>query len=149
MKQIVVKIAENRKVASGFYRMRVESPYLAKNTAPGQFFKIRCHDADDPLLRRPLGAHRILKNGVEMLYEVIGKGTELLSRRRAGEYLDIIGPLGNGFNLSRKTINDKRKTILIAGGIGVAPLMALAEELCRGKGQACLPEIGRRAVRQG
>lgn len=129
MKQLKEEIIENRKIAEGFHRMRVESAYLAKNTKPGQFFEVRCSDINEPLLRRPLGVHRILKNGVEMLYEVVGKGTELLSKKRAGEELDIIGPLGNGFTLPRNTHDARRMTILIAGGIGVAPLFALAEEL--------------------
>lgn len=129
MKKIIARIAENKKVAPGFYRMRIESAYLAKNTRPGQFFKVRCSDLNDPLLRRPLGANRILKNGIEMLYEVVGRGTELLSGKKAGEYLDIMGPLGNGFDL-KLTPNPQPPTpILIAGGIGVAPLLALAEKI--------------------
>ena len=107
MKQIKAKIIENKKIAQGFYKMRVGSSYLAKNTKPGQFFEVKCSDGDETLLRRPLGAHRILKNGVEMLYEVVGKGTELLSKKKAGGLLDIIGPLGNGFILKPKTQNLK------------------------------------------
>ena len=127
MKQLIVKIIENKKVAEQFYKMRVESSYLAKNSKPGQFVEIKCSDNNDPLLRRPLGVHKILKNGIEILYEVVGKGTELLSKKKAGGSLDIIGPLGNGFNLS--AIRYPLNAILIAGGIGVAPLVALAESL--------------------
>ena len=127
MKQLKVKIVENKKIAPHFYKMRVESVYLARNTKPGQFFEVKCSDGAEPLLRRPLGAHRILRNGVEMLYEVVGKGTELLSRRKIGESLDIIGPLGNGFTLYAKRY--ALNAILIAGGIGVAPLVALAQKI--------------------
>ena len=67
--------------------------------------------------------HRIKKNGIELLYEVVGKGTAMLSVRKPGESLDVLGPLGNGFDIvSAKT------AIIVAGGIGVAPLLALAEE---------------------
>ena len=127
MKQLNAKILSNNKVASGFYKMRIESAYLGRNAKPGQFVEVRCSDSADPLLRRPLGAHRISKNGVEILYEVVGKGTGLLSKRRPGELLDVIGPLGNGFSLNPKpyTLNP----ILVAGGVGVAPLLALAEKL--------------------
>ena len=124
MKQIKAKIIENKKIAQGFYKMRVGSSYLAKNTKPGQFFEVKCSDGDETLLRRPLGAHRILKNGVERLYEVVGKGTELLSKKKAGGLLDIIGPLGNGFTLYRTPNPEPRTPILVAGGIGVAPLLA-------------------------
>ena len=127
MKQLIVKIIENKKVAEQFYKMRVASSYLAKASKPGQFVEVRCSEKLDPLLRRPLGVHRILRSGIELLYEVVGRGTEVLSRKDKGGYLDVIGPLGNGFDLNaiRYTLN----AILIAGGIGVAPLVALAEEL--------------------
>jgi len=127
MKQINSIILQNNKVAEGFYRMRIESPYLAKNIKPGQFIEVLCSRSKEPLLRRPLGCHRIFDKGIEVLYEIVGQGTELLSRKVAGEYLDVIGPLGNGFDINPKsyTLNP----ILIAGGIGVAPLMALAQRL--------------------
>lgn len=128
MERINAKILKNKKVAGTFYKMRIESPYLARNIKPGQFIEVRCSDGSDPLLRRPLGVHRILKNGVEILYEIVGKGTELLSQKKTGEHLDAIGPLGNGFDMPY-ALNPIPCTLLIAGGIGVAPLVALAERL--------------------
>jgi dihydroorotate dehydrogenase electron transfer subunit len=68
-----------------------------------------------------------LNGGIEVLYEVVGKGTESLSAAKQGEYLDVIGPLGNGFVLNAKRY--PLNAILIAGGMGVAPLVALAENL--------------------
>ncbi len=140
MKQLRAKILENKSIAQGFYKMRLESPYLANNAKPGQFIEVKCSDENDPLLRRPLGVHRILKNGIEILYEVVGKGTELLSKRKAGETLDMIGPLGNGFILNAKRY--PLNAILIAGGIGVAPLLALAERLAYSKKQKIHVFIG-------
>jgi len=128
MKLATAKILANEKVGEDFRRMRLASPYLAGAAKPGQFVEIRCTKGVDPLLRRPLGCHRILNDGIEVLYEVVGKGTKLLSQRRAGETLDLIGPLGNGFDLLA-TSHKPLATILIAGGIGVAPLLALAERL--------------------
>ncbi|MDD5496172.1 MAG: dihydroorotate dehydrogenase electron transfer subunit, partial [Candidatus Omnitrophica bacterium] len=129
MRQLSVKILENKKIARDFYKMRIESAYLAKNIKPGQFLEVRCSDGSDPLLRRPLGAHRILKDSVEMLYEVVGRGTALLSKKKAGTHLDIIGPLGNGFDINRTPNPDPRSPIIICGGIGAAPLVALAEKM--------------------
>jgi dihydroorotate dehydrogenase electron transfer subunit len=129
MKQLKVKIIENKSPARGFYKMRLGSAYLAKNSKPGQFVEIKCSADGEVLLRRPLGVHRILNGGIEVLYEVVGKGTELLSRKRPGDIVDIIGPLGNGFSIKQITNHKRRTTILVAGGIGVAPLVALAEEL--------------------
>ena len=125
MKQLKAKILSNRKVGAGFYKMELASSYLAKASRPGQFVEIRCSRLVDPLLRRPLGVHRIWTRGIDLLYEVTGKGTAILSERRAGEELDVIGPLGNGFDLSLASDTN----ILVAGGIGVAPLAALAESL--------------------
>ena len=129
MKQLVAKIVENKKIAQEFYKMRIELSYLGKSSKPGQFVEVRCSDENGPLLRRPFGIHRISKNGIEILYEVVGKGTELLSKKRPGDIIDIIGPLGNGFTLSRPPALGSRPPVLIAGGIGVAPLLALAEKI--------------------
>ena len=124
MKQLKAKILANDKVTDLFYKMKLTSGYLAKTAKPGQFVEIRCTKGVDPLLRRPLGVHRITKSGIEVLYQVVGKGTALLAGKRVGEELDIIGPLGNGFDITSRS-----SAILIAGGIGVAPLVALAEKL--------------------
>jgi dihydroorotate dehydrogenase electron transfer subunit len=67
---------------------------------------------------------------VEIIYEILGKGTQILAARKPGEFLDIIGPLGNGFDYSRPPAKSTpAKNILIGGGIGVAPLVFLAEKL--------------------
>ncbi|MCX5678928.1 MAG: dihydroorotate dehydrogenase electron transfer subunit [Candidatus Omnitrophica bacterium] len=125
MRQLKAEILSNKKVGSGFYRMKLGENYLAKITRAGQFVEVRCSSGAETLLRRPLGVHRIWPDGIEMLYEVVGKGTALLSEKKAGEKLDMIGPLGNGFDTDLASdIN-----ILVAGGIGVAPLTALAENL--------------------
>lgn len=138
MKHLKAKIVEQKKIAQGFYKMRLRSAYLAKNSKPGQFVDIRCSDGGEILLRRPLGVHKIWNGGIEMLYEVVGKGTELLSRNVTGDTIDVIGPLGNGFSFKRSTVpalqagrHGPRSTVLVAGGIGVAPLFALAEALVR------------------
>lgn len=124
MKNEKVKILSNKQIAPDFYKMSVASTYLAKNSKPGQFVEIRCQGALDPLLRRPFGVHRVTKFGIEMLYEVVGKGTKILTEKQPGDTIEILGPLGNGFK-----IDPKSDAILIAGGIGVAPLLALAEHI--------------------
>ncbi|MFH1189573.1 MAG: dihydroorotate dehydrogenase electron transfer subunit [Candidatus Omnitrophota bacterium] len=127
MKRLKANILSNRKVGGNFYKMELASGYLAKASRPGQFVEVRVSDAGtpEPLLRRPLGVHRIWQRGIDLLYEVAGRGTALLAARRAGEDPDLIGPLGNGFDLSLASDTN----ILVAGGIGVAPLPALAEVL--------------------
>ena len=97
MRQLKAKIIEHKRIAQGFYKMRLGSTYLAKNSRPGQFLEIKCSEDDEVLLRRPFGVHRIFSGGIEILYEVVGKGTNSLSARKRGDYLDIIGPIGRGF----------------------------------------------------
>ncbi len=138
MKQLKAKILSNKKAGAGFYKMELASSYLAKASHPGQFVEIRCSSGIDPLLRRPLGVHRIWPRGIDLLYEVAGKGTELLSEAACGEELDLIGPLGNGFDLSLASDTN----ILVAGGIGVAPLTALAESLYRKENKKIYVLIG-------
>ncbi|MDO8525420.1 MAG: dihydroorotate dehydrogenase electron transfer subunit [Candidatus Omnitrophota bacterium] len=128
MKQIQAVILKNEKIGSGFFRMRIASSYLAKESKPGQFVEVRCAGETEPLLRRPLGIHRIVKGGIELLYEAVGKGTGLLSEMKKGEMADLIGPLGNGFDIPSRA----GAAILVAGGNGVAPLLALAEQLLAG-----------------
>jgi len=137
MKNIKAKIISNERVVGRYYRLRIASPYLGGKTKPGQFFEVKCSEVSGEIfLRRPLGAHKIFKSGVEILYENVGKGTEALSKRKAGESLDVIGPLGNGFDIEHKRTRTQARKILVAGGIGVAPLVALAEEIARKGGEA-------------
>ena len=132
MIQLKAKILENKKISQNFYKMRIESSYLAKNSEPGQFVEVRCTEKTDPLLRRPLSVHRVVKGGIELLYEVVGRGTELLSLMKHGGSLDVIGPLGHGFIIDERTKGRKNeRTIIVAGGNGVAPLLFLAEELAK------------------
>ncbi len=125
MKQLQAKILKNEEIAPGFFRMRIASSYLAKKARPGQFVEVRCGKETDPLLRRPLGIHRVVKDGIELLYEVVGRGTEIISGMKEKDACDLIGPLGNGFDIPPRP----GASILIAGGNGVAPLLALAENL--------------------
>lgn len=84
----------------------------------------------DPLLRRPFSIHKINNDAtIEILYKIVGKGTSLLSDFKKGADIDIIGPLGNGFKIDKKI----KSHILIAGGIGIAPLLFLAQELSKDK----------------
>jgi len=138
MKDIKAKILFNGEVSPGYFKMALGCPRIARSAKPGQFVQIKCTDTLDPLLRRPLSVHRLKAQGsrlegIEVLYEVVGKGTEILSKRKKGEFINILGPLGNGFALPPFTLNPSPLTLLVAGGIGVAPLVFLAEKLVKQK----------------
>ena len=122
MKQNLLNITSNREVYPGVFLMWLDAGDLVKQSKAGQFFMVKC--GDDATLRRPFSVHctDAAKGGLAFLYAIIGKGTEWLSNCQPGENLDILGPLGNGFKLDTKTKN----VLLVAGGIGIAPLIDLA-----------------------
>ena len=131
-KHIISKIISNKELKKNRFRMAIEAPSITKAARPGQFLHIRCGDSKDPLLRRPISIHKIGKKSVDILYNVVGKGTAVLAGKKTGDTIDIIGPLGNGFKTPK---NSKSVKLLVAGGMGVAPLMCLAEELTKKGGR--------------
>lgn len=126
---IKVKILSRKEVAPNIYLMKLKAPEIAQDALPGQFVHIKCSKDNYPLLRRPLSIHRIDKEKGEIfiLFQVVGEGTKLLAQKVIGDDLDILGPIGNGFNIYPKS----KKIMIIGGGIGVAPLLALCEESIR------------------
>jgi len=121
------EIQKNSAVASNCFLISLSIPELAKVAKSGQFIHLKVTDGLYPLLRRPISLHDIDPEvgTIDLLYQVRGKGTELLSRKCPGERIDLLGPLGNGFNLEFAGEN----ATLIGGGIGVAPLYSLAKSL--------------------
>jgi len=120
--QIRAPIVSRTQVMPGVYLIWVEAADIAAVARPGQFVTLRCGGYLP--LRRPLSIHRSDGRKLALLFAVVGQGTEWLSGRMVGEYVDLLGPLGNGFEIRQGS----QKLLLIAGGIGVAPLVALAEE---------------------
>ncbi|MFZ5801315.1 MAG: dihydroorotate dehydrogenase electron transfer subunit [Candidatus Omnitrophota bacterium] len=127
MIQQKVKIISNQRVGRDYFKLKFLSRKIGAQAKPGQFVMLRISDGITPFLRRPFGVHSVCDGKVEILYEVVGKGTQALSEKKTAERLDVIGPLGNGFDQRPKT-KDPR-LILVAGGMGVAPLTFLAEKL--------------------
>ena len=97
--------------------------------APGQFYMLKSWDLD-PFLSRPISIANIEEDKLVFLYEVKGKGTEIFSKLKIGDNLELLGPLGNGFDLEKATNNRPPSNIaIISGGIGIAPMIFLAKEL--------------------
>lgn len=111
------------------------APALAAAAQPGQFVMVRCREGEghDPYLRRPLSIHRIDRaaGNIALLFAEVGRGTRWLAQRQPRDVLDTIGPLGNGFTLPGR----EARLLMVAGGMGIAPLMALAEA-ARAKGHS-------------
>jgi len=128
MIQIKTRILHNKAIQKHYFRLIMKAPQIVNSAKPGQFVNIRLTDTFEALLRRPFSIHKVKGENIELLYEVVGQGSEILSQRKPGEYLDIIGPLGNGFSYTLHVIHHTLH-VLVAGGMGVAPLVFLAEKL--------------------
>lgn len=124
MSDEIVKILENKKINEKYYKLIFASAKLSTNVVPGQFLHMKISQGNDPYLRRPFSYYRVSGSKVEVLYEVLGRGTQILSGKKKGDTLKVMGPLGKGF--SGKI--GKKKRILVAGGVGVPPLVFLAEK---------------------
>ncbi len=129
MGQYEVKILANKRISGKYFKLSFTSSLIAKQAKPGQFLEVKVNEGPEPFLRKPLSIHSVKGKTIEILYEIVGEGTEVLSKKKSGEPLDIIGPLGEGFDLRGTTDEGRRTKILVAGGIGVAPLVFLAEQL--------------------
>lgn len=124
------EVLSNKRIAPDHYVMDLSSPWLGKNSKPGQFVSVSVKKSGtDPLLRVPLGIHKINPKGISLLYKVVGRSTELLSLMRKGDAADILGPLGNGFDISGVKKGDT--ALIVSGGHGVAPLYVLSEALMK------------------
>ena len=106
------------------YILTLDSPEIAKATKPGQFVHITV--SDSLAMRRPISIMSVdTDNGTfDLLYKVVGEGTRQLAERKIGEVLSIIGPIGNGFELT-----DKKLPLLIGGGVGMPPMIAIAQQM--------------------
>ena len=132
MFQHPAKVLWNKKVSSGCYKIGLTCSAYYSAAKPGQFIMLRLARQSDPLLRRPFSIHNVIisngqAEGLELLYKVVGKGTAVMARQQPGDTVDILGPLGTGFIIPRQA----RGIHLVAGGIGVAPLVFLASQLHR------------------
>jgi len=129
-------IQGNEQLAPGFWKMRLVAPEIAATVKPGQFINVKIAQCKAPLFRRPFTVFRCLdldkdRPGIEVVYEVVGRGTRMMSAMGKGDELDIIGPLGRGF----KRRDDKRVHILVGSGVGLPALFMLGEELSLAAGR--------------
>lgn len=133
MRNYRTKIISNQEISPGYYRMRILAPGFGDKAHPGQFIMFRVQRSLPPLLRRPFGIFRTgflpadcdglpPKEFVEIVYKVVGRGTSIMAELHEGDKVELLGPLGNGFDV-RSSEGEK---ILVGGGIGLVPLYMLA-----------------------
>lgn len=119
------KVISQQKIASGVYSMWIESKEIAYKAKPGQFISIYCKDGSR-LLPRPISICEVnnCEGTIRIVYRVVGHGTGEFAKYNSGDDIKLLGPLGNGFPLK-----NKKKALLIGGGIGIPPLLELAKNL--------------------
>ena len=123
-KQFAERVLENRLIAENTYLMRLTcAEEVIRLFRPGQFAHIEIPNAGELLLRRPISINYVdsAKKEVHLAYNVVGKGTERLSYVHPNDVIDVLMPLGNGFQLT----DSMKKVWLVGGGIGIAPLKSL------------------------
>jgi dihydroorotate dehydrogenase electron transfer subunit len=136
--QFQSQVLSNIEVSPSYFRMRMTAPPAVLDATPGQFVMVRVSRAIDPLLRRPFGIYDMgtfmtpyadsgRQTFLEILYKVVGRGTGMMADLHTGDHLDIIAPLGKGFDLGR----EEEEKVLVGGGVGLAPLYLLARELVK------------------
>ena len=125
------EISSNEEIQEDCFLMKVKVASSFKNPLPGQFVMVRIAGLNDPFLSRPISIYSFSRGksscSIELLYRVVGKGTQILAGLIEGSQVEINGPLGNGFEIQ----SVEKNTVFIAGGIGIAPLSLLIESLCR------------------
>ena len=125
-KQLKDQVKSIDMLAEDIYRMTVESEYISAHAAAGQFVNIKCCEGYQTLLRRPVSICSVNRGNktYDLLFQKKGSGTGLLANKKAGDELDVLGPLGNGFDLNERY----ERIAVIGGGIGIFPLLFLLNE---------------------
>lgn len=115
------KVFQNVKVSAEIYCLSIKGSFRGK---AGQFYMLRSW-GHQPLLSRPISIHNIDEEKIDFLYEAKGSGTKLLSGLKPGDSIEMLGPLGNGFDTGSIT----GKVAIVTGGIGIAPMLYTAKEI--------------------
>jgi dihydroorotate dehydrogenase electron transfer subunit len=122
-------VISKEKLRKNIFKFTLSSPLISQRAKPGNFVHIKVSPTQYPLLRRAFSVHSVDKKRktFEILFKVVGKGTEILSKSSPGDTLDLLGPIGNNFSLPKK----EKTVMLVAGGMGIAPLWFLFANLVK------------------
>lgn len=116
-----------KKSWKNYYLLSLESPGIASQARSGQFMMVRITPHPYPLLRRPFAIHSKGKKNIEIFFKASGLGTNLLSKKKVDDFLDVLGPLGKGFHEGASLKG--KDVVAVGGGRGIAPLYLLTQEL--------------------
>jgi dihydroorotate dehydrogenase electron transfer subunit len=125
MKIEQARVINHTKLCGNYRLLVLQSPLIASRAKPGQFVHARVPGLENAVLRRPFSIYGAKGKSLSILYKQIGRGTTAMAAIKKDDKLSLIGPLGNGFPLNRKS----SFPVLVAGGYGVAPLLFLAKRM--------------------
>lgn len=118
-------LAESIEIQENIFLQKIFSPEIAASAKPGQFLNVRVSDTIYPLLRRPFSVCDVEGEHIFLMYNILGEGTSTLAHKQPGSLIDILGPLGHGFNIE----GDYETAVIIAGGLGAAPFPFLTKKI--------------------
>ena len=129
LKQCLCTVVESRTLGDGLHSLVLEGGEMAREMSPGQFVHIACGEGN--LLRRPISLCTVSGEKFRLVFQIKGSGTRYLAERKAGEALDVLGPLGHGFALEKLG----PRPVFVGGGIGVPPLLWAMQTVHRQGGE--------------
>ncbi len=124
-----IPVAGLEQIQPDVFLLKLQSKELGEISKPGQFFNIKVSEGYFPLLRRPFSICNVEDDIISFMFDIHGEGTKLLSQKVKGDEIDILGPLGNGFNLD----DDYKTAVIVAGGLGSAPFPLMIKKLSEEK----------------
>ena len=126
MKDMIFEVVSNSSIAKNTYEMKLECEKVCPRLKPGQFLNIKL---DGFYLRRPISICDWEDNSITIVYKAVGAGTEAMASFERGKSLQILLPLGNGFNVYEALSPNAKAPLIVGGGAGVAPVYSLCKEL--------------------
>lgn len=120
-----VRVIENRKILADLYHIKLQCETIAATAKPGNFVQIKVSTGYDPIFRRPMSIHSSNADCFEMIFRRVGKGTNILAQAEPDQEFDMLGPLGNSFDLPA----EDEIAVMVSGGVGFPPLHFFSQEL--------------------
>lgn len=142
MKIDLLPVMRREQLTSTVVALHVRSSYIANIIQPGQFVNIKVQEGTYPLLRRPFSVAAANDDVFTVIFDVVGEGTRILSEKKAGDYIDVLGPLGIPYTLPQ---NKEITAVLVAGGLGMAPMPILTQTLIKKGHSKILTFLGARS----
>ncbi len=118
---------------NNIFLLQVHCPEIASAIQPGQFLNVKVSETIFPLLRRPFSVCDVEGESIFLMFNILGEGTKLLAKKHIGDTIDILGPLGHGFNLN----GNYETAVIVAGGLGAAPFPYLIRKIGESKKVKC------------